>query len=356
MDKGNKIWDITKKTLKFLLFFGVGILFIYLSMKDLTAADKQQIRESIKAVKSGGAWVFLALSFAVGVVADFLRSERNRLLLQPLGYNIRHSMAFYSVMVCYLANLAFPRLGEVLRCTFLQRYEKVPFQKSLGTVVTERAVDLIFLLAVLGSAILLNTSVLSQLKIDNQGTTLGDFFCQMGNNLLHGYKMYIILGIIVVIGCIVYATRKWWNQIAFFQKIKHFFVGLGQGLLSIKDLHRPWLFIFYSFAIWVAYYVQTYVCFYAFDFLTGFDALMVFLVFAFANLGFIIGPGGLGVYPLLVAGMLVLYGYDYNAGLAAGWVGWSVQTLMVLSLGAFSLIAVSFMKRTDEIEETTNIT
>ena len=354
MDKKNRIWDITKKVVKFLLFFGIGILFIYLSMKDLTAADKQQIRDSIKEVKTGGAWIFLALSFAIGVVADFLRSERNRLLLQPMGYNIRHSMAFYSVMVCYLANLAFPRLGEVLRCSFLQRYEKVPFQKSLGTVVTERAVDFIFLLAVLGSAILLNTNVLSQLKIDNQGTSLGAFLSQMGYNLLHGYKMYIILGILVICCIVVHVTRRWWNRIVFFQKVKHFFIGFGQGLLSIKDLRHPWLFIFYSFAIWIAYFLQTYVCFYAFDFLVGFDALMVFLVFAFANLGFIIGPGGLGVYPLIVAGMLVLYGYDYNAGLAAGWVGWSVQTLMVLSLGAFSLIAVSFMKRTSEIEETNN--
>lgn len=349
MEQKNKIWQIAKKIIKFLLFFGIGILFIYLSMKDLTPADRQQLRESIGEIKTGSAWVFLALSFCIGVVADFLRSERNRLLLQPLGYNIRHSMAFYSVMVCYLANLAFPRLGEVLRCTFLQRYEKVPFQKSLGTVVTERAVDCIFLLAIVCSALFLNTAVLSHLKIDDAGTTLGMFLSQAGYNLVHGYKLYIIIGIAILLIAIVFFTRQWWNKFTVFQKVKNFFIGLWQGLISIKDLHHPWLFIFYSFAIWIAYYMQTYVCFFAFDFLNGFDALMVFFVFAIANFGFIIGPGGLGVYPLIVAGMLVLYGYDYNAGLAAGWVGWSIQTLMVLSLGALSLIAVSFMKQTEDI-------
>ena len=86
-------------------------------------------------------------------------------------------------------------------------------------------------------------------------------------------------------------------------------------------------------------------CFKAFDFLSGMSFVVMFSVFAIGNLGFLIGPGGIGVYPLIVAAMLVLYGVDYSAGLAAGWIGWGVQTLQVLVLGAFSLVATSFVKR-----------
>ena len=126
----NKFGDIAIKILKFILFFGIGAFFIWLSIRKLSPDDIQNLKESAAQVTRGSAWVYLSLAFLVGAVSNYIRALRNRQLLQPLGYETRTSMVFYSVMVMYLANYAFPRLGEVLRCTFLQRYEKVPFEKS----------------------------------------------------------------------------------------------------------------------------------------------------------------------------------------------------------------------------------
>ena len=339
----HKFGEIVKKILKFILFFGVGVFFIWLSVRKLSPDDMENLKESAAQVTRGSAWVFLFLAFLVGAISNYIRALRNRQLLQPLGYETRTSMVFYSVMVMYLANYAFPRLGEVLRCTFLQRYEKVPFEKSLGTVVTERAVDLICLIIVFISAFLINTGLLDTLQIGD--VTLRESMNAKFSAMVHNHTMFILVGALVALIIIATVTKKWWSKINFFVKIKNFFVGIWQGLVSIKDLKNPGLFLFYTVTIWILWILETVFCFQAFDFLAGMSFTVMFSVFAIGNLGFLIGPGGIGAYPLIVAAMLVLYGVDYSAGLAAGWIGWGVQTLQVLILGAFSLIATSFVKR-----------
>ena len=343
--KTSKVGEIVKKILKFILFFGVGIFFIWLSVRKLSPDDVENLKESAAQVTRGSAWVFLFLAFLVGAISNYIRALRNRQLLQPLGYETRTSMVFYSVMVMYLANYAFPRLGEVLRCTFLQRYEKVPFEKSLGTVVTERAVDLICLIIVFISAFAINTGLLDTLHIGD--VSLRESLNAKFAGMVHNYTMFIFIGAVVAFIVIATLTKKWWSKINFFVKIKNFFVGIRQGLVSIKDLKNPGLFMVYTVSIWFLWILETVFCFQAFDFLAGMSFTVMFSVFAIGNLGFLIGPGGIGAYPLIVAAMLVLYGVDYSAGLAAGWIGWGVQTLQVLVLGIFSLIATSFVKRKD---------
>jgi uncharacterized protein (TIRG00374 family) len=329
--------------LRLVLFFGLAVFFIWLSLRGLTKEDYDNIIQSAATVNNVRGWCFLSLSILLGAAAHFVRSLRSRLLLEPLHYNIRVSSAFYSVMVCYLANLALPRLGEVLRCTFLQRYESVPFQKSLGTIVAERALDLICWLLLVVVAIFINTKVLSQLVIDKvNNITLGDWFVLKFNALLHNYwLLLIVMGVVLLL----FFTKKWWTKWGFYLKIRHIIVGIWQGLISIKDVKHPWLFVFYTVLLWVCYFGGAYVCFFAFDYLAGLGPGPAYSILAFGTFGFMIAQGGLGAYPLMVAGILLLYGVDYNAGLAAGWVGWSAQTAMVLIFGIISIILASLSSR-----------
>ena len=343
--KQKKAADVLKKTLQFLLFFGIGVFFVWISVRKLSDEDVGHLKESALQVTRGSAWVYLLLAFLAGAVSNYVRALRQRQLLQPLGYETRRSMVFYSVMVCYLANYVFPRLGEVLRCTFLQRYEKVPFEKSLGTVVTERAVDFIIMVLVILSAFLLSTGLMDTLYIGNQ--SLRDAMSDKLSSMAHSHTLYILIGIFALLVVILILTRKRWTKWPFYVKIKNFFIGIWQGLLSIKDVRHPWLFIFYSLLIWVLWILETVFCFQAFDYLSGYTFVMMFTVFAMGNIGFLIGPGGIGTYPLIVAGTIVMYSGSemYAQGLATGWVAWGVQTVQVLTLGLFSLAATALMKR-----------
>jgi len=257
-------------------------------------------------------------------------------------------MMFYSVMVCYIANLALPRLGEILRCSFLQRYENIPFQKTLGTVILERAVDVVCWLFLLIIAMLLNNGLLSQLIVDQETqTTLQEWFAQKGLSYIGNYLIYIIIAIVILLVVLIRVTRNWWQKKPALVKIANFFKGIWRGFVSIKDIPNPWHFVFWTVAMWVCYFLGVYLFFQALPYLQHVGPGAAFSVLVFGTIAFIISQGGLGAYPLITAGIVMLYGISYPQGLAAGWIGWILQTAVSLVLGLFSLIATSFYKRHD---------
>jgi len=341
-----------KKIAQLFLFLGLGIFFIWFSVKDLKPEDIEIIKNSTAGILNSKSLLFIFISIVCGTIAHYFRALRNILLIDPLGYKTRKTTAFYSVMTCYLANLAIPRLGEVLRCTILQRYDQIPFQKSFGTVVVERAFDFIIFVLLMILIIFVNNGLLSELMVDKEnGITLGVW---VYNKWTVVWKLkYFIIGFLTgLIFAFVIRYRKKKRgtlktikkQSKIVVKIKNIVVGLWQGLISVKDLKHPYLFIIYTIAIWVFYYLGVFLCFFAFDFLQHLSPMPAFVVLVVGAIGFMVAQGGLGAYPLIAAGVLVLYGIDYAQGLAAGWIGWSAQTLMILIVGFASLILASFLK------------
>ena len=332
-----------KTALQLVLFVGLGVFFIWLSIRDLSKEDVRMIFDSVKVVNNPFSWCMLLVSAFFALMADVARAVRGKILLEPLGYNVRMSMSFYSVMVCYMANLALPRLGEILRCTFLQRFENVPFQKSLGTVLTERAVDILLWLVFLFIAIGMNMEVLNNLVVDHsQNLTLRAWFEQKGLSLLGNYFIYILLAAVVAIYLIMRLTRRWWMRVPFLVKVRDFFAGIWRGFISIKDLPHPWRYGLWTALMWVFYFLGTYFCFFAFPFLRNVGPGAAYTLLIFSTIAFMVSQGGLGSYPLIAAGILYMYGVSYTQGLAAGWIGWLLQTVVVLIFGLLSLLLASF--------------
>ena len=229
-----KLKKILPDIIKTILFVGIGVLFIWLSIKDLSRDDIHMIFSSMALVNNPQGWFFISLSIVAIVSADLIRAARAQLLLRSINYYPRFSMMFYSVMVCYIANLALPRLGEVLRCTFLQRYENVPFQKSLGTVILERAVDVVCWLFLLIIALLVNNGLLSNLIVDqSQQLTLEQWFAQKGMSYVGNFLIYIIIAVVVLLIVLVRVTRNWWKKHPALVKVADFFKGIWRGFVSI---------------------------------------------------------------------------------------------------------------------------
>lgn len=344
----SKLKKILPDILKTTIFVGLGILFIWLSIKDLSKEDIQMIFSSMSLVNNPRGWFFIGLSVVAIVAADLIRAARAQLLLRSINYYPRFSMMFYSVMVCYIANLALPRLGEILRCSFLQRYENVPFQKSLGTVILERAVDVVCWLFLLIIALVVNNGLLSNLIVDqSQQLTMKEWFAQKGLSYVGNFLIYIIIALIVLLIILVRVTRKWWQKRPALVKIADFFKGIWRGFVSIKDIPDPWHFVFWTIAMWVCYFFGVFLFFNALPYLQHIGPGAAFTVLIFGTIAFMISQGGLGSYPLITAGIVMLYGISYTQGLAAGWIGWILQTAVSLILGLFSLIVTSFYKKHD---------
>jgi uncharacterized protein (TIRG00374 family) len=322
------------KFLKIAFFFIVGILLIWWSMHQIPDQEWDKFKVALKHSKF---WIIVPVFFILGL-SHFLRALRWRLIMEPLGYKPGIWNTFLAVLIGYLANLAIPRLGEVLKCTLLSKYEKVPAEKIVGTIVAERAFDVISLGIVFLLALTLQFNVIEAGWHQLKAQSAQDPRTGSSNN-------YILIGVFVLVFLLAILffvfKKKLQKTISSIQLI---IKGIWEGVISATKLKKHNLFFLYSFGIWFMYLFATYIGLYgtegtASSFSTAISCL------AYASIGMIITPGGIGAYAYFMAKVLELNGIDYTLGLANGTLQWFSQFLIVLVLGGLSLILLPIINR-----------
>jgi len=318
----------------------LGIFIIWLSIKDLTPDERVQIVHSFRIANYW--WVFLAI--ILGIFSHILRALRWILFFEPMGFKPSLKNTFYAVMVGYLANMAFPRLGEVTRCGLLTRYEKIPFNKAFGTVITERAIDMIIFFMLFLLMILTQIGTISGYLDNNVYPKL---VAKFGN--LH-YSRMIFLTLIFILGLVIlffFLFRRKIQKSTFYHKIINLILGFWDGLKSLIQIKKIWLFTFYSFAIWTLYFFMLYLIFFCFAETSGISLGAGLSALVLGSIGIMITPGGIGLYPAIIQESLLLYGIAKPTGLALGWIAWTAQTAMIAIVGGISLLLLSFNKHKD---------
>lgn len=322
------------KFLKIGFFFLLGIALIWWSLHQIPAEEWTKFTLALKQSKL---WIVFPVFIILGL-SHFLRALRWRLIMEPLGYQPSIANTYFAVLIGYLANLAIPRLGEVLKCTILAKYEKVPAEKIVGTIVAERAFDVLSLGIVFLMALGLQFNVIeagwNQLK--NQTAT------PLINSNEGNWKIYVYIGIGILLLALFFILRKRIPTIV--ASIKQILSGIWEGVMSATKLKQQKLFFVYSIGIWFLYLLATYVGLYATagtesSFATAISCL------AYASIGMILTPGGIGAYAYFMAKVLELNGVDYTLGLANGTLQWFSQFLIVLVLGGLSLILLPIINK-----------
>src|SRR5471030_687645 len=207
--------------IKYLFFFGLGIFLVWWSLHQIPDAEWSKFKE---ALATAHYWLILPV-FVILTGSHVLRALRWRLLLEPMGYFPSFPNTFFAVMIGYLANLAFPRLGEVLKCTLLARYEKIPAEKIVGTIVAERAFDVLCLALLFVLALILQFDVVTGSYQDVK--TLQSQHTASGSTIK--LVVTIIIGIAVA-GFIAWIliTGRWK---ALIKKIRTIIAGIWEGLI-----------------------------------------------------------------------------------------------------------------------------
>jgi len=322
------------KFLKIGFFFLLGIALIWWSLHQIPAEEWTKFTLALKQSKL---WIVFPVFIILGL-SHFLRALRWRLIMEPLGYQPSIANTYFAVLIGYLANLAIPRLGEVLKCTLLAKYEKVPAEKIVGTIVAERAFDVLSLGIVFLLALGLQFNVIeagwNQLKNQTANPVIDS---NEGN-----WKMFLYVGIGVILLALFFILRKRIPTIV--ASIKQILSGIWEGVMSATKLKQQKLFFVYSIGIWFLYLLATYVGLYATagtesSFATAISCL------AYASIGMILTPGGIGAYAYFMAKVLELNGVDYTLGLANGTLQWFSQFLIVLVLGGLSLILLPIINK-----------
>lgn len=314
-----------KKALKLFLPIALGIFLVWYSYHITSVEDRQQILKYIR--ESDKLWV--GLSILIGILSHISRAIRWNFLLEPMGYHPRLSNNILIILIAYFTNLGIPRSGEVLRATALATYEKVPFEKGFGTIVTERVVDLIMLLLIVLLTLLLQTDILVRF-LDGRGISLATMF---------GLLTAGILGLFLFLAFL----RKSSNPLAI--RLKNLIRGLLDGLLSIFRMKKKWLFIWHTLFIWAAYVAMFWVIKYTVPETAGLQLDQIMVAFVAGAFAMSTTNGGIGLYPIAVSGALAIYGISDVSGDAFGWIMWIAQTLMVVLFGAISFLLLPLLNR-----------
>ena len=318
-----------KKVAQYVLFLGIGLALLYLTFKNVNPVH---LWDNLKAVSVEG----LIGIIAIGFLAIIFRGLRWVQMLQSLGYEVHGARAIAAVAFSYLVNLVTPRVGEVARCTALNRTDKVPIDKLVGTVVLERVVDTLLFLVVVLSTVIISSD------------ELRDFMIQSGAQLPELSATTLVLaGILLVSGILlVYFTRNTWMQWGFAQKIAGFATGMVEGLRSLRTVNNKPLFWFYSIGIWTCYVTTIAV---GFTIVSGLESIgpeQAFFVSVAAGLGFVIPvPGGIGAYHYLVSKALVVLGLTPFVGTSFATLIHSSQSLMFIVTGALGFVFLYFAGR-----------
>jgi uncharacterized protein (TIRG00374 family) len=328
--------------LQYIFFMGLGIFLVWWSIKDLSGTDKSQIDAALRSAR-------YSLLFPVVIVlisTHVIRALRWRLLIEPLGYKSSFANTLFAVFIGYLSNQAVPRLGEVLKCTVLARYEKIPTDKLIGTIILERVIDTLTLLLVFGITVIIQPQLYSQLT-DAIFNSSGEKEEKKIASWVLGLILIAIVGIVV--GLWMFIKKKTINDVV--ELIKKIWLSVMQGISSIKHLKKRKQFIFLSIILWGLYLAGGYIGFMAFKETEHYGFREAFTVLSAGSIGMIITPGGIGAYALLIEKTMQIYGLQKGIALAFGWVLWLAQTGVILIGGLFSFAALPYFNKKKQREQ-----
>ncbi len=320
--------------LQYLLFLGTGIFLIWWQLNSMTPDEKTSFYASLS---SANYWLMVPVVF-MSMLSHLSRSMRWKLLMEPLHYHPSTKNAFACTMIGYLANAFIPRLGEVLKCSLLARYEKLKIDKLFGTILLERAFDMLCYLVFIGITVVIQINLVGKYlagKLENAGR----------GSVVPFWAKLLLIGIAI---WAIFKGMRWLvkkfphNKII--MKVSGFITGMATGFKTIKSLKNRKMFVAHTLFIWAMYLLQIYIGFFAMEGTGHLSIKAAFSVLSFATLAMIITPGGIGSFPIFVMETLLIYSISSPVGIAFGWLLWGANTAIVIVIGLISFLFLSHTK------------
>ncbi|MEM9050820.1 MAG: lysylphosphatidylglycerol synthase transmembrane domain-containing protein [Bacteroidota bacterium] len=330
------------QALKILIPVGLGVYLVIHIYNQLTEDQRVELFEAFKSAN----YFWVVLSFFMGLLSHWIRGYRWNFQLEAMGYKPKASNNFMAVMIGYFVNLALPRVGEFSRAAAITKYENVPFQKSFGSILSERALDFIVLMSITIGTILLQYELLESFALD----LLGIAQDSLGKSIL-----FILAGVgLVGLFSALWILKKY-SHLPIIQKIQGFINELLEGLKSIIKMEKRGPYLLATIAIWALYVAMFSVCFYAIEETSNAPVSSMFASFVLGSFAIVLIPGGIGAFPVGIKQALLLYGIPAESGFALGWILWFSQTSMIVLVGGLCMLAMPALnKRKYNVETQSN--
>lgn len=342
-----------KKILQVVVFFAIGFFVIGLVYQKQNKAYQDEcalkgmqgdcsLLQKILDDFSNANYFWLFIPVLLFMISNIFRALRWKMLFNAMGYQPRMVNLFGTVMINYLTNLGIPRSGEIIRGGLISKYESIPIEKSIGTIVTDRIFDVIMLLLTFGVAVIVGgKSFIDYLGANASMEGISDKI------LSHWILVFVIILLGIVGTFYIWKNRRKLMQSSLGLKISNIVAGFWQGVKSVQGVSSIPLFAFYTIVIWLLYYFMLYLSFFAFGPTShlGLDAGL--MVFVFGSLGIVIPtPGGMGGYHFLVVEALAMYGISGADGFSfANLVYFSITIFATILFGSISAIALPIINK-----------
>ncbi|MFA0962114.1 lysylphosphatidylglycerol synthase transmembrane domain-containing protein [Roseivirga sp. BDSF3-8] len=284
---------------------------------------------------------WIVLSIVLSLLSHWARAYRWNLMLEPQGFRLKSYRSFLAVMSGYLGNLAVPRMGELFRCMVLKRTDDVPVTNSFGAVVAERVLDLLILIAIIGSVLLLEQ--------DKIQTFITGYISENVSGVISsipGYLPGVVAFSSALLVLAFFLFRRKIRKTSLYIKVRSLLSGVIEGFVSIRKVKKPLHFWGSTFIIWLMYYLMSYVIVFTMPETSSLPAIAGLSILMMGGLG-MAAPvqGGFGTYHLMVSAILVIYGIGKSDGLFFATVLHTSQTVAVILFGGISALTALFVKR-----------
>lgn len=334
----------TKKRINLFVFFTLAILLLYFAFRGV---DFESLLLGFKSAN----YYWVVLSVFIGLLAHMVRVLRWQLLIETIGFKPSFFNVLGALITGYMANLIFPRLGEVTRCGTLRKTDKVPFESLLGTVIVERAFDVLMMLILV--------VVVFFIRIDFFGTFIWDQavlpIYDKTSSLLVESPIYIVGLVLILIAITVLIKRNIFGH-KFSGKVLSLFWGLIDGLKSVFTMKKRKAFLGYTLLIWFLYWLMTWVLLFATQPTRSLGPIDGFFILVIGSFG-MAAPvqGGIGAFHVITAMALSIYGITWDDGLVFATISHGSQTLFVVLLGLVFSVLFFLRSRRKPIQQTANI-
>lgn len=293
--------------------------------------------EKIKGYFSKANYLWVAAAAFFGILAYWFRAVRWNLLFEPLGYKISNSNSFWTISFGYLMNLTIPRSGELARATALYGVEKVPVEKSFGTIILERVVDLLCMIGFLGLTLIFKYDAIL-------------VFYKQSNIKISPEKISLIFGMLTVAAVLFFVFRNKFRNVPVLGKIIKILDGILDGVLSIFKLKQPLKFLFHSVMIWICYYLAAYLVCFSLAETSNFTVADGFFIIVVGTLGMMIpASGGIGAFhfalKLGIGALFLSMGKTFTegeeVGLAYAFISHTMQLVIMVVMGFISIFMLA---------------
>lgn len=303
---------------------GLGVFLIWYVYQSFTPQQLAETRKYFADANYG----FVLLSVILSVLSHISRAYRWNFMLEPLGYRTSLANNFMAVSVAYLMNVFIPKSGELSRGIILDKYEGVPFQKGFGTIISERVVDLLFLLVFTMTALIIKFDVLF------------DYVAQGITKRMLYFLLALLLAVAVAVPLYLKFSKSNINR-----KLWTFVKGLKEGVFSILKMRKKGAFLLHTFIIWGLYLLSFYTAMHALPDTADIPFGTLIITFVVGSFTFAFTNSGFGTYPAAVAGILTVFGIAKTVGIAFGWIVWISNISSIVFFGVLSLLLLPIYNR-----------